>query len=133
MTSADEAQSIVGRFVTAVAEERADDARQLLHDQLVVSEAGGLPYSGEYLGPRGFFDVMAKMDELFDVALVELVQTLGSDDTVAVRFRLRFTGRATDKSAEVGMVEVYTIRDGLIAELDVYCKDPSAITALLEV
>lgn len=129
----DDAQSIVGSFVSAVAEERVDDARGLLHDELVVSEAGGLPYSGEYRGPQGFFDAMATMNDLFDVTLVQLIQTLLGDDAVAVRFRLRFTARETGKSVEVDMVEIYTIRDGLIAELDVYCKDTSAVRALLEV
>lgn len=133
MTPTDDAQSVVGRFVTAVAEERVDDARQLLHPELVVCETGGLPHSGEYHGPQGFFDAMAKMNELWDVHLTRLVQTLADDNTVAVRFCLRFTARATAKSVEVGMVEVYTIRDELIAELDVFCKDPSSVAALLEV
>lgn len=32
----------------------------------------------------------------------------------------------------MSLVEVYTVRDGLIVELDVYYKDPSAVAALLE-
>jgi hypothetical protein len=31
------------------------------------------------------------------------------------------------------LVEVYTVRYGLIVELDVYYKDPSAVAALLAV
>jgi hypothetical protein len=33
----------------------------------------------------------------------------------------------------MSLVEIYAVRDGLIAELDVYYKDPSAVTALLDV
>jgi hypothetical protein len=31
----------------------------------------------------------------------------------------------------MGLVEIYTVRNGLITELDVYYKDPSAVAALL--
>jgi hypothetical protein len=31
----------------------------------------------------------------------------------------------------MSLVETYTVRDGLIVELDVYYKDPSAVAALL--
>ena len=31
----------------------------------------------------------------------------------------------------MSLVEIYTVRDGLIVDLDVYYKDPSAVTALL--
>jgi ketosteroid isomerase-like protein len=75
---------------------------------------------------------MAKMNDGMDVRLGPSVQSLSEGDTVAVRFRLAFTSGATGKSVEMGMVEVYTVRDGLIVELHVYYKDPSAVTALLE-
>ncbi len=49
--STEDAQATVGKFVQAIVERRFDDARGLLHDEFVVHEAGGLPYSGEYHGP----------------------------------------------------------------------------------
>lgn len=39
--------------------------------------------------------------------------------------------RASGKSVEMGVAEIYTVRDGMIAELDVYYKDPAAVAALL--
>jgi ketosteroid isomerase-like protein len=53
------------------------------------------------------------------------------DDVVAARFRLRFISRASGESVEMGLVEIYTVRDGRIAELDVYYKDPAAVAAIL--
>ena len=32
----------------------------------------------------------------------------------------------------MSVAEVFVVRDGLIAELDVFYKDPSAVVALLE-
>lgn len=132
MAMTEDALTTVRTFVAAVAEERMDDARGLLSDDFVAYEAGGLPYSGEYRGPQGFFELMVRMDDGMDVMPGPTMQFLLADNTVAVRFRLTFTARATGRSVEMGMVEVYTVRGGLIVELDVYYKDPAAVSALLE-
>jgi len=128
---ASDPQAIVAEFAKAIVEARLDDARLLLHDDFVTHEAGGLPYSGEYLGAEGFFTLLGKMNEALELTLGHSVQFLLADNTAAMRSRVTFTSRATGKSAEMSLVEVYTVRDGLIVDLDVYYKDPSAVTALL--
>jgi hypothetical protein len=115
----------------AIVEERLEDAHGLLHHEFVAYEAGGLPYSGEYHGPQGFFDLLAKMTEGLEFTLGPAPQCLLEGDSVAVRSRVTFTARDTGKSVEMPLVEVYTVRDGLIVELDVFYKDPSAVAALL--
>ncbi|HWF30703.1 MAG TPA: hypothetical protein VG327_20470, partial [Mycobacterium sp.] len=85
MAGADDAQATVGKFMQAIVEERFDDARSLLHDEFVVYEAGGVPYSGEYRGPQGFFELLAKMNEGLELTLGPTPQYLLRDDTVAVR------------------------------------------------
>jgi ketosteroid isomerase-like protein len=129
--SAGGAQATVERFVQAIVEERFDDARALLHDDFVVCEAGGLPYSGEYRGPQGFFELLGKMNDAMELAPNPEFQYLLADDTVAMRYRLTFTARTSGQSVEMNLVEIYTVRDGLIAGLDVYYKDPAAVAALL--
>jgi len=130
---ASDAQAIVGNFAKAIVEERLDDARGLLDDDFVVYEAGGLPYSGEYHGPDGFFELFRKMNEAMELTPGETVQYLRAGDTVAIRGRLKLTSRASGDSVEMSLVEIYTVRDGLIVELDVYYKNPSAAAALLDV
>ncbi len=125
-------QTVVGEFMKAIAEERYDDAGALLHAEFVVHEAGGMPFSGEYHGPQGFFDLYAKMNEGLKLTPGEAIQYLHAQDTVAMRFPLKFTARASGNSLEMNLVEVYTVRGGLIVDLDVYYKDPLAITELLE-
>jgi uncharacterized protein len=127
---ASEAQAIVDKFVTAIAENRLDDARTLLHDDFLVHEAGGLPYSGEYRGPQAFFDLLGKMTEAMELTLGQSVQYLLADNTAALRSRLTFTARASGESVEMELIEIYTVHDELITELDVYYKDPSAVAAL---
>ncbi|ORV85252.1 hypothetical protein AWC11_20110 [Mycobacterium interjectum] len=129
--SAEHARATVDDFTRAIVEERFDDARALLHDDFVVHEAGGLPYSGEYRGPQAFFELLAAMNEGLELTPGQDIQYLAEGDTIALRCRLRFTSRASGRCAEMGLVEVYTVRDGLVVELDVYYKDPAAVAALL--
>ena len=131
MAGADGAQAIVGKFMQAIVDEKFDDASNLLHDEFVVYEAGGVPYSGEYHGPQGFFELFAKMNENLELTPDPAIQYLLADDTVAMRYRLKFTARVSGRSVAMSLVEIYTVRDGLIVELDVYYKDPSAVAALL--
>jgi len=131
MAGADDAQAIVGNFMQAIVEERLDDARGLLHDEFVAYEAGGVPYSGEYRGAQAFFELLAKMSEGLEFILGPAPQYLRAGDAVAVRSRVKFSARASGKRVDMSLVEIYTVRDGLIVELDVYYKDPSAVAALL--
>ena len=121
----------VGQFSKALGEKDLDQACTLLHHDLVVHEAGGLPYSGEYHGPQGFRELLAKMNESMELTAGPVTRDCLSDDTVVSRFRLTFTARTSGESVEMGLVELYKVQDGLIIELDVYYKDPSAGTALL--
>ncbi len=130
---AGDAEVVVGNFAKAIVEERLDDARGLLDDDFVVYEAGGLPYSGEYHGPAGFFELLGKMNEALELTLGDSVQFLLAGHTVAMRSRLKFASRHSGESVEMSLVEIYTVRNGLIVELDVYYKDPSAVAALLDV
>lgn len=132
MTSTAEKSLVtVRRFSKALGEKNLGEACNLLHDDLVVYEAGGLPYSGDYHGPHGFVELLTKMNDVLELAAGPIVQHPLPDDTVVSRFRLKFTARASGKSVEMGLVEIYRVRDGMIVALDVYYKDPSAVTALL--
>jgi uncharacterized protein len=124
-------RATVGRFMDAMVQGKLDDALSLLHDDFVVYEAGGLPYSGEYHGSSGFFELLTKMTEVLMLTRGPTIEHLLADDTVAMRYRLAFTARASGNSIEMSVVEVYTVREGLIVELDVYYKNPSAVAALL--
>ncbi len=121
----------VSQFSKALGEKDIERACALLHHDLVVHESGGLPYSGEYHGPQGFRDLMAQMNESMELVPGPVTRDCLPDDTVVSRFRLTFTARASGESVEMGLVELYKVRDGQIIELDVYYKDPAAVAALL--
>ncbi len=121
----------VGQFSKALGDKDLERACALLHRDLVVHEAGGLPYSGEYHGPQGFRELLTKMNESMELTPGPVTRDCLSDDTVVSRFRLAFTARTSGESVEMDLVELYKVHDGLIVDLDVYYKDPSAVAALL--
>ncbi len=122
---------IVRRFMSAAGVGGRAERARLLHRDFVVSSAGGLPFSGEYQGPRGFFDLMGKMNEVLDLTPGPIAMHPLGQDAVAASFRVTFTARSTGKHVEMDLVEIYTLRDGLIIKLDVYYKDPSAVATLI--
>jgi hypothetical protein len=121
----------VRRFMAATGVERRNERRSLLHDDFIVHEAEGLPFSGDYHGSEGFFELLKRMNDVLELRAGPVTTDPLGDDAVAARFRLTFTSRASGKSVEMGLVEIYTVRHGRIAELDVYYKDPAAVAALL--
>jgi uncharacterized protein len=121
----------VRQFMAATGAERRNERCSLLHDDFVVHEAGGLPFSGDYHGSQGFFELLNRMDDVLELKAGPITTDSLGNDAVAARFRLTFISRASGKSVQMGLVEIYTVRDGRIAELDVYYKDPSAVGALL--
>ncbi|MGB6761566.1 nuclear transport factor 2 family protein [Mycobacterium sp.] len=129
--TAERSLATVGRFMAATGAERRHERRSLLHDDFVVHEAGGLPFSGDYHGSEGFFDLLNRMNDVLELTAGPITTDSLGDDVVAARFRLRFISRASGESVEMGLVEIYTVRDGRIAELDVYYKDPAAVAAIL--
>lgn len=128
---ADVGPIIVRRFMSATGADGRLERARLLHEDFVVSSAGGLPFSGEYHGPQGFFDLIGKMNEVLDLTPGPITLNPLGQDAVAANFRLTFTARSSGKQVEMDLVEIYTIRHGLIIKLDVYYKDPSAVAALI--
>jgi ketosteroid isomerase-like protein len=129
--TAESSAATVRRFMAASGAELQNERRTLLHNDFVVHEAGGLPFSGDYYGAQGFFELLNRMDDVLEFTAGPITTDALGNGTVAARFRLTFISRASGKSVEMGIVEIYTVRDGRIAELDVYYKDPAAVAALL--
>jgi ketosteroid isomerase-like protein len=127
----DVSRALVMKYVDAFSDQRLDDALSLLHDEFVAHAAGDVPYSGDYRGSAGFLELVTNMSDVLEVVPSSEMQFLADGDKVVLHYRLTFTGRASGESAEMTMAEVFTLRDGLIAELDVFYKNPSAVRALL--
>jgi uncharacterized protein len=124
-------RAVVEKFVVAINDGRLRDALNLLHDEFVIHAAGDVPYSGDYRGAEGFSELITNMMEMLDLTPSSDMQYLVDGDNVVLYYRLTFTAHASGKSIDMSVAEVFSVRDGLIIELDVYYKNPSAVAALL--
>jgi uncharacterized protein len=124
-------RAVVEKFVVAFNDGRLQDALNLLHDEFVIHAAGDVPYSGDYHGAEGFSELIANMMEMLELTPSPGMHYLVDGDKVVLYYCLTFTARASGKSIEMSVAEVFSVRDGLIIELDVYYKNPSAVAALL--
>jgi ketosteroid isomerase-like protein len=127
----EDCREIVVKFVDAIDDGRLDDAQSLLDDEFVCHAAAGVPYSGDYRGHESFFGLLTKIYEMLELTPSPEMQFIADGGTVVLYYRLTFTARASGKSVEVAVAEVLSVRDGLIVELDVFYKNPSAVEALL--
>ena len=101
MTSTEDCRATVVNFVNAIVDQRLDDARTLLHDEFVIHAAGGVPYSGEYHGPEGLFQLLAKIFELLEPTLGPIQYLVDNDQEKRRHERDRgvFGSRRTDRGS----------------------------------
>jgi ketosteroid isomerase-like protein len=109
---------------------RLDEACGLLADDLAVHEPPELPYGGEFRGPSGLLDLLGREMAVVDAAPLT-TEYLDAGDRVVFMARARFAAKGTDRSVDVDLVEIHTVRDGRICDLDVYYKEPGAVAALV--
>ena len=129
-TTTQGAVDIVRQWYELVLAGDLESAGAMMHDDFVLHEPAALPYGGEYHGAAGFFEIMGRINERFEAGLAAPVEYFDATDPVVIRLVGRFTSRATGETVEMSVVELYYVRDGKIAELDVYYKDPGAIAAI---
>lgn len=122
--------AVMDRFIAAFESGDLPAACALLHPEAVVHEAGGLPYAGEFKGPEGFAALIGTMAASYEFKLLDTEYLPVDDERIAVRMLARFTSRHSGNSVEFPVLEIYTVRDGTIRDVDVYYKDPAAVAAL---
>jgi ketosteroid isomerase-like protein len=101
------------------------------HPDCVVHESRALPYPGDWHGPAGFTELVTTMTGLFDVTFAGY-EIIDNGEMVSMRAHATFTAKATGRSLETSIVEIYRFADGRIVDADIYYKDPSGIRELTE-
>jgi uncharacterized protein len=114
------------------AEETFADALSLLDENFVVHSPRELPWGGEYRGPDGLVDLMTRITNMLEIANEVPMRIFDAGDYVLVKAMGRFTSHASGKSAVTELVELFTVRDGKLIDMDIYYKDPGAVFALSE-
>ncbi|MGW0085260.1 nuclear transport factor 2 family protein [Streptomyces sp. NPDC003393] len=122
-------KAVVRSFVEAFARGDIDAALGHLAEDSLVDEADGLPFSGKYVGPAGFKQLLDTMGSRLD-ATVDSCDYIDGGSVVITAMALTFSSRATGRKVPIRVTELYTVKDGRITHLDSYYKDPAGIAAL---
>lgn len=121
---------VMDQFFAGYAAGDLDAVASLVHPDGVIRESDALPFGGDYVGPDGFRTLIGAMLRDFDFEVLSR-EDLPAGDTLVIKMGARFTARHSGEQVELPVVELYTVRDGLIVEADVYYKDPGAVAAML--
>lgn len=122
---------VVRRFYDLLAEGKVEDSLQLIADDVTIHESAALPYGGEYHGVSGMRELLSRMEgcaALSNVGGIEYIDTHG--EQTIVRMGMRATNRTSGKAIDTQIAEIYTVRHGKVVDVDVYYRDPTAITEI---
>ena len=125
------AADVTRAFFAAMVEGDVERASALLDDKCVIDTAGGLPFSGIFVGREGFRKFLRGIPSELSSSLHD-VNVVGIDDLAVARLNVRFEARKTGASIEVAVVELHTVVDHRIVAVDAYYKNATMIRSLVE-
>lgn len=121
--------AVVRSFTDGLRAGDIDGCLALVHDDLVFAEAPSLPFGGEYIGKDGLLRMLGAVTGEFRVKL-GTPEIVAGEEFVAVRVSGTMTSKATGRSMPMDVVDLYRLRDGRIARVDVFYKDTAAVVDL---
>ena len=109
---------------SAAADDRFAQVLALLHPDVAFHATKSIPHGGDYVGYDDFRNMCEQFRDLWSlVGGVELDYVDGGGDKVFTVAAFTMESRHTGRQVPVRMVEVVTVRDGRIAELQAYYQD----------
>lgn len=122
------------RLISAHRRNDMEEVRSVLHPDIEVIEAEGLPYAGTYRGHEEYIALHLKMEHYFSefhLDLKEVIEARGGDRVVAM-WDARVICRSTGKSVSFPLAEVAYVRDGRIYKIVPFYFSTHAIAEALK-
>src|SRR5882757_1791060 len=126
-----DAREVAERMVRSVISGDVGAATEFVHPQVVIHEPEGLPYGGDWHGRAGFQEMFSTMVSLLEFTLDKYEVIAMGPDLAMMRAEVTFIGRASRTQLRTKIVEIYTVRDHMIIDADIYPKDTLAVSALI--
>lgn len=98
----------------------------LVSPEAVIREPADLPFGGDYEGQARIGELLQSIGEVVELGIANSTIMDGTE-SFAVKVRSRMTPRDGGDVVEVEILELITVRDGKIVEIDVYHKTPSEV------
>ncbi len=125
------AREVIGKYLAAMERGDREAAVALYADDVVMHVPGRSAFAGERRGREAVLAYLRAAVELAEGGIeVELVDLLTGDDRVALLLRERLHGGRGE--LVLRRANVYTVRDGRIAEIRIFEHDQYAVDAYLE-
>jgi len=120
---------VISRFEAAFANGDMEGVLACLTDDVIVHECDSVPYPGDHQGKDGFLGLLEAFMTTWDLEgglQVDEILPAG-DQRVLVRAHADVVAKATGKRLELRIAEIYTVRDGKIADIVVHYWDTHAM------
>jgi len=126
------APAVIRRYLAAMERGDRDAALGFYADDVVMHVPGRSAYAGERRGRDAVLAylraALTRAEEGVDVELIDMLT--GDGDRVALLLRERLRGAGSE--LVLHRANVYTVRDGKIAEIRIFEHDQYAVDAFLE-
>jgi ketosteroid isomerase-like protein len=113
---------LVRRGFESFAKGDLEDLRELMSDEVVWHEPGRSPLGGDYKGPAGVLELMAKLRDRSEGSFaIDVVEVFGSPERAVVI--QEETARRGGRVLDMASVVEFEIHHGRISEVTVYHED----------
>jgi uncharacterized protein len=105
-----------------------DYVLSILDDDIVVHECEHVPYPGDHRGKDGFMKLAEAFNACWDLQTeLDLEILPAGDDKVLVLVKFDAIAKQTGKPIAMRIAEIYTIKDGKLADIIVHYWDTAAM------
>ncbi|MFB4309696.1 nuclear transport factor 2 family protein [Actinomadura sp. GTD37] len=125
------AVELVGEMARRFRAGDADGAFALLHPRFSIEQPASLPHGGRHHGRAGMAAMGAEFARHWERAIVRPRILECGDGAVQITTQT-WTARRTGRAATVDVVELFSVADGLVAEIRVFQQDTHLLLATLD-
>lgn len=120
---------VLDKFLNHFQKGEVEAALAMIHPDIVLHEAASLPYSGDFHGHEGFAQLFGVLNAGIEL-IPESWELFDAGDRVVGRMHTTLVSRHSGERLPMLIVEIHTIRDDMLAEVDIYYKDTKAVVDL---
>lgn len=120
----------VQAFLDAFAKGDAQAMEALMTPDFVLRQADGLPYGGVYRGAEGWRQFLLRLGQTWSSLVPGRMTLVGEGPQFGVMADISLTSRATGKALNTSVFELWTMRDGKLAEIRPFYWDTAAVAAI---
>lgn len=100
----------------------------LFDENCVIREAPDLPFGGDWKGREGVMALTTRMGELFDMVPTPIGTYEVDESRFITHVSMEMTSKATGVKQTIPILEMYTVKDGLIVEAFPHYWNAGALT-----